>query len=335
MPSTINIQYLTELHMELSGVPLLFVIVNVVALLSLPRRWAPMPLLMGACYMTLDSGIEIGPAHFTIIRMLIAAGILRVMLRGERIVGQTNGVDKLMLFWASWAIISSAFHRDPLAALIFRFGLVYNVCGIYFLIRVLCQSLNDVVRVCQITAIFLVPLSMAMLLEHSTGQNVFSALGAKEFSEVRNDKIRAQGPFAHPILAGTVGAVCLPLMIGLWRQHRATAVAGTAACLAMVFASSSSGPILSALFGVGALLMWHWRHRMRLLRWIAFLGYDRARSDHECAGLLFTRKDRPDREQYRMASGILDRHRIGTPFRMVVCRYRCDPTLDGIWRRLE
>lgn len=260
--------------MELNGISLFFVVVNALALLLLPRRWAPMPFLIGACYMTLNSGVEIGPAHFSIIRILIAAGLLRVIVRTERLAGEMNGLDQLMLVWAVWAILSSTFHKDPSAALIFRLGLVYNVCGIYFLIRFLCQSLNDVVRLCQITAILLVPLSIVMLLEQATGHNMFSALGGvAELSEVRDGKIRAQGPFAHSILAGTVGAVCLPLMVGLWSQHRKTAIAGMAACLSIVFASASSGPILSALFGIGALFMWHWRHQMRFFRWFALLGY--------------------------------------------------------------
>ncbi len=179
-----------------------------------------------------------------------------------------------MVAWAAWALMSSLFHKDVFEVFVNRLGLIYNGCGIYFLLRVFCRSLNDVVSLCWITAILLVPLSIVMLSEQATGRGIFSALGGvAELSEVRNGKIRAQGPFAHSILAGTVGAVCLPLMIGLWRQHRKAAIVGTAACLSMVFASASSGPILSALFGIGALFMWHWRHRMWLLRWFPRLGY--------------------------------------------------------------
>jgi hypothetical protein len=31
--------------------------------------------------------------------------------------------------------------------------------------------------------------------------------------------------------------------------------------------------MLSTLFAIGALLMWHWRHQMRLVRWLIVLGY--------------------------------------------------------------
>jgi hypothetical protein len=88
-----------------------------------------------------------------------------------------------------------------------------------------------------------------------------------------NGTIRAQGAFAHSILAGSVGAACLPLMAVLWRTYRNSAVFGTMACLAMVFSSGSTGPIMSTGFGVLALLMWRFRHHMRLVRWGALLLY--------------------------------------------------------------
>ena len=224
--------------------------------------------------MTLGSGVEIGPFHFQVIRILVAVGVVRVIMRGERLADTMNSLDWLMVAWAAWALISSLFHEDVSGVFVHRLGLIYNGCGIYFLLRIFCRSLKDVVGLCWITAILLVPLSIVMLLEQATGQNVFSALGGvAELSEIRNGKIRAQGPFVHSILAGTVGAVCLPLMVGLWHQHRKIAIVGTAACLSMVFASASSGPILSALFGIGALFMWHWRHQMRFFRWFALLGY--------------------------------------------------------------
>jgi hypothetical protein len=251
-----------------------FLLVNAVALLLLPRRWAPLPLLIGACYMTVGQGINVDPFSFTVIRMLVAAGVVRIVIRREWPAGGMNGLDWLMVVWAGWALVSSIFHKDPSAALVFRLGLVYNTCGIYFLIRAFCQSLDDVVGLCRVTAILLVPLAAEMLYEQLRGHNLFSVLGlVHEIPAVRLEKFRAQGPFAHSILAGTVGAVCLPLMAGLWRRHRKEAMAGILACVTMVLASASSGPVMSALAGIGALFMWRFRERMRLVRWLAVLGY--------------------------------------------------------------
>ncbi len=254
---------------------IVFLMLNGIVLLTIPRRWAALAFLVGACYMNLGYGIGLGALHFPPVRVLIALGLVRVVIRGERLAGRMNSLDWLMVVWTAWALLSSLFHRDVFETLVNRSGFVYNACGVYFFLRVVCQSLEDVVTLCRMTAILLTPISIEMLFERVTGHNLFSALGGvPEISEIRNDgRVRAQGPFDHSILAGTVGAVCLPIMIGLWGRHRKTAVTGIVACVSMVFASASSGPIMSVFFAIGALFMWSWRHQMQLVRWLAVLSY--------------------------------------------------------------
>lgn len=224
--------------------------------------------------MSMGVGIELGPFHLMSIRLLVVVGILRVIIRGERLSGGMNILDRLMIVWAAWALMSSVFHDNSPGVLVNRLGLVFNACGIYFLLRVFCQSRRDVITLCRLTAIILVPLAIELLLEMVTAYNPFSVFGAvSEAPEIRQGRVRAQGPFAHSILTGTVGAVCLPLMVCLWHHHRKTAVAGMVACIAIVVLSASSGPIMTAAAAIGALLMWRWRDQMRLFRWLAALGY--------------------------------------------------------------
>ena len=253
-----------------------FLLITVIAFLMLPRRWAPLPLLIGACYITRDQMIEVGPFHFTVLRLIIAAGLVRVLLRGERLAGELNGLDRVMLIWMGWMLVSSGFHKDPSAVVINRLGLVYDACGTYFLLRIFCQSLDDVKNLCRLTAILLVPVAVEMLYEKLVLHNLFDELGGGlESPEIREGRIRAQGPFAHAILAGTVGAACLPLIVGIWQQYRKTAVAGITACGVMVFSCASTGPILSAMAAIGALFLWryHDQGRMRFIRWFAVVGY--------------------------------------------------------------
>jgi hypothetical protein len=258
----------------MNAIAIVFLMINGGLLLTIPRQWAPLPLLIGACYMTLGQVIQFGPFNFPVLRILLAVGFVRVIVRSERLSGRINGLDWLMILWAAWALISSLFHGEPLATLVNRLGLVYNGCGIYFLLRIFCQSLDDALRLCRITAILLIPLSIEMLAEKLTGYNLFSTLGGVPAApDLRGGKIRAQGPFSHAILAGTIGAVCLPLMIGLWQKYRKTAIAGILACIVIAFSSSSSGPIMSALFAIGALLIWNWHQYTPLVRRLAVLGF--------------------------------------------------------------
>jgi hypothetical protein len=224
--------------------------------------------------MTIGQGIEIGSFHFNVIRMLVLSGMLRVLIRRERLAGDMNGLDWLMLAWAAWAMISSVFHKDPSVALVYRLGLIYDSLGIYFLLRIFCQSLDDVKNLCYFVAILLIPVAIEMIYEKAAFNNLFSFLGGvPDIPQIREGKIRAFGPFTHPILAGTVGAVCLPLVICLWRQHRKMAIVGIVACLSMIIASASSGPLMSAMAAIAALFMWRYRHRTRLARWLAIIGY--------------------------------------------------------------
>ncbi len=253
---------------------LVFLLVNVAGLYILPRRWAPLPLLLGTCYMTIGQGIQLGPFHFPVYRMLIVAGLARVIIRRERLASKMNGMDWLMLVWSVWALVSSGFHKDPSSALVFRLGLIFNTCGVYLLLRIFCQSIEDIKTVVFITAVLLIPVAVEMLIEKTTAHNVFSVFGGvPELPEIREDRIRAQGPFLHSILAGTVGAVALPLMVSLWQGNRKLAFLGIVACLIMIITSGSSGPILSAIAGIVGLFMWYYRKRMRFVRWVAVLGY--------------------------------------------------------------
>ena len=77
----------------MNGIGMTFLFVNIAALLLLPKRWAPIPFLIGACYMPSDSLIELGPFHFSAIRILIGVGLVRDIMRGERLTNRMNGLD--------------------------------------------------------------------------------------------------------------------------------------------------------------------------------------------------------------------------------------------------
>jgi hypothetical protein len=223
--------------------------------------------------MTLGQGIEIGPFHFYVIRILITFGVLRVILRGERIVGGLQSLDRMMVIWCVWAVLSSCFHNNFSAALINRLGMVYDALGLYFLLRIFIQNSENIMALFRIVLIVLAPIAIEMVLETITGKNEFSYLGGVlAASEIREGKVRAQGPFAHSILAGTVGAVCLPLALLFWKRHRPLALLGLMTTSAMVLASHSSGPIMTAVtvcFGLG---LWKVRNHMRLIRWGVVVG---------------------------------------------------------------
>ena len=253
---------------------IIFLLGNALAILMVPRRWAPLPFLIGACYITLAQKLVIGPFNFSVIRLLISVGWIRVLTRGELQLGKLTNLDRVLLLWGAWSLCSSFLHTDPSAILVNHLGLVYNAVGFYFLIRAFCTTEEDVVFLIQLLSFLLAPLAVEMVLEQLTGHNSFALFGAVSDTVIeRGGRFRAQGPFAHAILAGSIAAGCVPLVLGLWWQRPLAAKIGLASALLMILASASSGPIMSALLGVMALTLWRWRQLTGKLRLAAVAIY--------------------------------------------------------------
>jgi hypothetical protein len=253
---------------------IIFLIITATALFAAPRRWAPLPLLLGACYMTNGQVLLLGPFHFTVLRLLVLFGVIRILTRGEKLPGGFNWLDGVLAIWGVLLIFSSLFHKDVGDALIYRLGEVYNALGIYFLIRVFCQTTEELVQIAKVTAFLLAPMAIEMVNEHLSGYNAFSLFGGVPSEvEIRDGKMRAQGPFLHSILGGTVGAMCAPLFVGIWKQYRIPATIGLVACLCMIYASASSGPIMSLGLAIFAICLWRWKHMTGRLRLAAVSAY--------------------------------------------------------------
>lgn len=232
-----------------------------VALFTCPRRLAPIPLLFGCCYMTVGQGLELGPISLPVYRIVLLLGALRVLSHGEWQGLRANRIDKLMIAWSLWVLFASLFReRLPGSGPVFTAGVVYDQAMFYGLIRMWVRDLDDIKQIAASVGILVVPIALEMIYEKSGGRNLFAVFGAvPEEALQREGRIRAQGPFRHPILAGTVGAICVPLMFSIWRERRTRALTGIAAGVVMVVASASSGPVMTLILGVGALLLWHFR----------------------------------------------------------------------------
>ena len=253
----------------------IFCLVCVIALFSVPRKWAPVALLVGCCYMTMGQGLNLGGISLPIFRILLIAGVARAMIRGERLLGGWNRIDKLVLWLSAWVFFSSFFHEfGEGSGPVYALGFCLNLAGVYFLMRVWCADLQEVTGIIVLLAFLLAPIALEMVYEKITKINQFWIFGGVPKDVVfREGKFRAQGPFQHPILAGTVGANSIPLFIGIWSRHRFAAMVGLASALCMTFASASSGPVMSAMAGVFALCMWRFRHLTKLARMAAVAAY--------------------------------------------------------------
>jgi hypothetical protein len=245
-------------------------IVSGLMLLVLPRRYAIAPVIMICCYMTMGQSIVVAGFHFTMIRVLVAFGWARVLLRGEFRNIKLTLLDQMILWWTVISFIAYVGLWHTGDAVVYKLGATYNIVGSYFLFRMLLQTLGDLVQVVRIMAVLIVPLAIFMLLEKSTGRNLFAVFGGvSEITAVRDGVLRCQGPFSHPILAGTFGATVLPPFACLWLEGRVgkfMAIGGVISSLVITITSGSSGPVLALVAAVLALALWRVRTYMYLLR---------------------------------------------------------------------
>ena len=209
--------------------------------------------------------------------MLLAVGLFRIIVKGEGIAGGLNAIDKLMLALCGWLFAASFFHEAGAAAAgpVFIVGKIAEIGLCYLLVRSLCQDMDDFAAIMSVIAIMLVPIALEMIQEKFTGTNLFSKTfgGVVDAVVERDGKLRARGPFRHAILAGTVGAALVPIMLGLWKRNPGAAKTGLVACITMVATCASSGPVLSVGFALLGVSLWWFRSFMGMIRWSIPLGY--------------------------------------------------------------
>ena len=83
-------------------VVVIFVVIGVLMLLFVPRRWAPLPVIVGACYMGVDVPPEYGPAR----KATPVWRRLADVHKAERLIGFTakvsleEGLRQLVQWWS-------------------------------------------------------------------------------------------------------------------------------------------------------------------------------------------------------------------------------------------
>jgi hypothetical protein len=261
--------------------PLVLGAVIVVAVLTfvLPRKYVIVPLLLGILLTPSGQNLYIGGLHFYIYRVLILVGWVRLLSSkpssGGFLTGGFTTLDKVFLVWAIYRASAVVIRFSQTGAAINQGAFLLDCLGGYFLFRSLIRDDKDVRRVLVVYAVVALVAAVVMLTELKTGQNIMGFLGGiRLISDVRNGRIRAQGVFAHSILAGSFGASVFPLFLWLWKRGNAkvAALIGAISSTIMVFASASSTPITAWLGSIMAICLWPFRKKMRTVRWGIVIG---------------------------------------------------------------
>jgi hypothetical protein len=261
---------------NISLVGLLFIGVGCALILLLPRRYATAPIIICSCYMTLGQVVVVSGLHFTALRILIAVGLVRVFVRREYTAVSLSAIDMAILWWLCVSLIVNTLLWQTQGALINRLGFTFNALGLYFIFRSLVRDMTDILRFIKVLVVAIIPLTILMLTEYATSKNLFSILGGvPEYSSLRDGIPRCQGPFRHPILAGTFGATQAVIIMTLWldkRFSRVITILGYLCSITIVYIARSSGALLAFGIGTSAAFLWYLRNNMRVVRWSILCG---------------------------------------------------------------
>ncbi len=259
----------------LSPIVLVGLIISLVLVAVLPRRYVIVPMLLMAFLVPVGQSVYAGGVHWLVLRIVELVGILRFTItkftsKKAFLAGGFTTIDKaLLISVVCQAIGTSLQYMDP-GALVNQFGFLVDMLGGYFLLRALIWDESDVYRTLKWLAALALFLGACMVWEQVHLFNIFGQIGLGRFvPEIREGKIRSQGVFQHSLTAGTFGATLLPLFFLLWKYGRAKAMAaaGMVGCTVMTICSNSSTPLLAYVAGLFAMCCWPLRKKMRAIRW--------------------------------------------------------------------
>jgi hypothetical protein len=241
----------------------------------LPRRYALAPVLLVNFLTPTGQSLVIGGVHFMVIRIIIVAGLLRLIRAksSSRMSLLSHGVqtiDKMFFTWAILHAVTFVLLFKDTGAVTYQVAFLLDACGGYLLYRYFIQDQEDVLRLIKTLALVAAVLAVCMEYEYLKRVNVFSYVNSYTIVPwVRDGRVRAQGIFSNSITAGVFGATLFPLFFWLWKggKARLLGLVGLVASSVIAVASMASTGVMAYGAGILALCLWPIRKYMRSLRW--------------------------------------------------------------------
>ncbi len=250
-------------------------LLSILLFFILPRKYVVVPLVVSTFLIPLGQQIYAGGVHLFVCRLIILFAFIRAVSSrppGEKSI-YAGGWTKIDTAFTCYVVIQATatlllFHDS--SALVNQVGVLWDFLIGYLGLRSLIRTDEDIYRVIKCYALVMVVLAAGMIIEQKKMMNIFGQLGGVALvPEVREDKIRSQGVFQHSLTAGTFAATAIPLFFLMWRNAKARviSVVGIVAATIMTLTTQTSTSLLTYMAGVGAVLLWPIRKKMKQVRW--------------------------------------------------------------------
>jgi hypothetical protein len=210
---------------------------------------------------------------FTLIRILIIIGLVRIVVRGELKRVSWNTLDKLVVAMLLVVTLAHVLLRGTFGAFVFKLGFLVDTLGAYIIFRVFIKTWDDFNFFIKGMTILSVALASFFILEKMTGKNMFYIFGGvPEFTTLRHGKLRAQGAYSSYITAGCFWATMIPLFVSQWwhnKSYKFYLMLAVISSMIIVFACASSTPLVGAFTAGFGLAMIHFRKNIKQIRLLA------------------------------------------------------------------
>jgi hypothetical protein len=238
-----------------------------------PRNKVIVPFLLGCLMIPLQQVVVLGGLHFTVLRILIVAGLIRRAISGGtssagKFPGGLNGVDCMVMLWAVALETIVSLQWMEMQSFIHNVGDLLDIFGGFLVVRFFIPDGETVRRAVKTLAVICIIQGVCMLNEQISHVNVFGYVGGLgPWLTIRDGKIRSEGVLGC-ISAGAFAAALIPLFLwlGTERRNRMLAYAGIAGATAMVFTSNSSTSLLALAATALCIVLWPLRRHTTLIR---------------------------------------------------------------------
>lgn len=246
-------------------------VVALIAAFLLPRRYAMLPLMALIAIIPSAQRVVMLTLDFTLVRVLVLGMLLRITARNEWMGFRPRAADYLLLAWAAWAILAYGILWGDPAAVMSRTGYMIDAVGAWLVARVLLRDFADLERLTRFCALMAIVSVSFFIMEWMTGRNIFSVFGGvPSVTMIRDGRLRCQGPFSHPIMAGIFWASLLPIFWAVLvsdAKSRVLMTLGIGAALVIVVTTASSTPVMAVLLSGLAMALYPARPLMPAIRW--------------------------------------------------------------------
>ena len=248
-----------------------------VLILFVDRKKVVIPFIIIAVFIAPAQRIVFAGFDLSFLRIVVIISWIRIFLHNEYKHIKIQHIDQIVVVWVLFAIVMYTIQQRSVSGFVNRLGYMVDTAGIYFAFRCLIRTPEDIDFFIQVITAISIPVLIFFVVEKSTGRNIFSVFGGvPAITMVREGRLRVQGAFAHPILAGCFWASILPIIFSkiLWyKSERLKMILFFIIFSSLIVLSASSTPIMGAVAGLVGVILFNYRLLVKSLPILSIILY--------------------------------------------------------------